>query len=150
MSRRKPRINQDPSAESESPAGTYIDIVISSGKPETVDNNAADNSENNTNNTNNTTNQTDHNNNNTNNTNDNTTTTPETPVAQTKNITIPLPQDGEDTIQVKVVANGKEIYNKSHQKTDGNVTIPIKSEKDVDLQVYFGDEMVEETVIKFN
>ena len=143
-------INQDPSAGSESPAGTYIDIVISSGKPETVDNNAADNSENNTNNTNNTTNQTDHNNNNTNNTNDNTTTTPETPVAQTKNITIPLPQDGEDTIQVKVVANGKEIYNKSHQKTDGNVTIPIKSEKDVDLQVYFGDEMVEETVIKFN
>lgn len=143
-------INQDPSAGSESPAGTYIDIVISSGKPETVDNNAADNSENNTNNTNNTTNQTDHNNNNTNNTNDNNTTTPETPVAQTKNITIPLPQDGEDTIQVKVVANGKEIYNKSHQKTDGNVTIPIKSEKDVDLQVYFGDEMVEETVIKFN
>lgn len=143
-------INQDPSAESESPAGTYIDIVISSGKPETVDNNTADNSENNTNNTNNTTNQTDHNNNNTNNTNDNNTTTPETPVAQTKNITIPLPQDGEDTIQVKVVANGKEIYNKSHQKTDGNVTIPIKSEKDVDLQVYFGDEMVEETVIKFN
>ncbi len=143
-------INQDPSAGSESPAGTYIDIVISSGKPETVDNNAADNSENNTNNTNNTTNQTDHNNNNTNNTNDNNTTTPGTPVAQTKNITIPLPQDGEDTIQVKVVANGKEIYNKSHQKTDGNVTIPIKSEKDVDLQVYFGDEMVEETVIKFN
>lgn len=143
-------INQDPSAGSESPAGTYIDIVISSGKPETVDNNTADNSENNTNNTNNTTNQTDHNNNNTNNTNDNNTTTPETPVAQTKNITIPLPQDGEDTIQVKVVANGKEIYNKSHQKTDGNVTIPIKSEKDVDLQVYFGDEMVEETVIKFN
>lgn len=143
-------INQDPSAGSESPAGTYIDIVISSSKPETVDNNTADNSENNTNNTNNTTNQTDHNNNNTNNTNDNNTTTPETPVAQTKNITIPLPQDGEDTIQVKVVANGKEIYNKSHQKTDGNVTIPIKSEKDVDLQVYFGDEMVEETVIKFN
>ena len=143
-------INQDPSAGSESPAGTYIDIVISSGKPETVDNNTADNNENNTNNTNNTTNQTDHNNNNTNNTNDNNTTTPETPVAQTKNITIPLPQDGEDTIQVKVVANGKEIYNKSHQKTDGNVTIPIKSEKDVDLQVYFGDEMVEETVIKFN
>lgn len=139
-------INQDPSAGSESPAGTYIDIVISSGKPESTNDNTADNTENNTNTT---TNQPSHNNT-TNNTNENNTTTPETPVAQTKNITIPLPQDGDDTIQVKVVANGKEIYNKSHQKTDGNVTIPIKSEKDVDLQVYFGDEMVEETVIKFN
>lgn len=150
-------INQDPSAGSESPAGTYIDIVISSGKPETTDDNTTNSNNNNNNSNNNTSDNTGdntatqpgHTDNSTNNTNSSDTTTT-APVAQTKNITIPLPQDGEDAIQVKVVANGKEIYNKSHQKTDSNVTIPIKSEKDVDLQVYFDDEMVEETVIKFN
>lgn len=69
---------------------------------------------------------------------------------QTKTITIPLPEDGEDTIQVRVLANGKEIYNKSHQKSDGKVDIPVKSKKDATIQVYFGDKMVVEKVVEFN
>ncbi len=132
-------IDQEPTAGSESPKGTYVNIVISSGKPQqepeenTPTQPTSDPTQNNGTQTN--------------------------PPAsggendiepQTKTITIPLPEDGDDVIQVKVVANGKEIYNKSHNKTDGKVDIPVKAKKDANIKVYFGDKLVVEKVIEFN
>ena len=49
-----------------------------------------------------------------------------------------------------MLANGKEIYNKKHQKSDGKVDIPVKSKKDANIQVYFGDKLVVEKVVEFN
>lgn len=136
-------IRQEPTAGSESPKGTYVNIVISMGKQEEEPEQTTQ-------------------------TKQPEPTQPsepkqepksETPAVnepddevqpQTKTITIPLPEDGEDTIQVRVLANGKEIYNKSHQKSDGKVDIPVKSKKDATIQVYFGDKMVVEKVVEFN
>ena len=141
-------IRQEPSAGSESPKGTYVDIVVSGGKEEEPENNE-----------NNSSNVTPPNNNNTTTTPPTQTTPPETTTpqqpddtveAQTKTITIPLPEDGDDIIQVKVVANGKEIYNKEHPKTDGAVNIPVKAKKDAQIQVYFGDKLVVDKTIEFN
>ena len=112
-------LKQTPKADSESPAGTYVDIVVSSGK-------AAEQ------------------------------TQPEdTPPAvepepEVKTLTISFPESANDVIQVKVVANGKEIYNKQHNKSEQKVDIPVKAKRDVTIQVYLDNEKVVEKVVEFN
>ena len=122
-------IDQDPTAGSESPKGTYVNIVISAGKaeePTTPEPNTPE------------------------------TDTPNTPnieeevKPQIKTITIPLPEDGDEIIHVKVLANGKEFYNHKHPKTDGKVDVRVQAKKDTNIQVYFGDTLVVEKVIEFN
>ncbi len=114
-------LKQTPKAESESPAGTYVDIVVSSGKateqtPPTEDNPPAQ---------------------------------PE-PEPEVKTLTISFPESANDVIQVKVVANGKEIYNKQHNKSEQKVDIPVKAKRDVTIQVYLDGEKVVEKVVEFN
>ncbi len=117
-------IDQDPTAGSESPSGTYVNIVVSSGKKEETtppENNP---------------------------------TTPsngeEEVKPQIKTITIPLPEDGDDIIHVRVLANGKEFYNQKHQRSEGKVDVRVQAKKDTNIQVYFGDALVVEKVIEFN
>ena len=139
-------IRQEPTAGSESPKGTYVNIVISSGKNDTQTETPTTSKEPTTNNSTtqpSTNTQTPSSNSNSENSGDNV-------QPQTKTITIPLPEDGDDTIQVRVLANGKDIYNKKHQKSDGKVDIPVKSKKDANIQVYFGDKLVVEKVVEFN
>lgn len=139
-------IRQEPTAGSESPKGTYVNIVISSGKSDTQTETPTTSKEPTTNNSTtqpSTNTQTPSSNSNSENSGDDV-------QPQTKTITIPLPEDGDDTIQVRVLANGKEIYNKKHQKSDGKVDIPVKSKKDANIQVYFGDKLVVEKVVEFN
>ncbi len=114
-------LKQTPKAESESPAGTYVDIVVSSGKateqtPSGEENPPA-------------------------------VTEPEPEV---KTLTISFPESANDVIQVKVVANGKEIYNKQHNKSEQKVDIPVKAKRDVTIQVYLDNEKVVEKVVEFN
>lgn len=126
-------IDQDPTAGSESPQGTYVNIVISAGKAEEVT--PPENSTPEANNPGT----------------PNTPNTPEEEVKpQIKTITIPLPEDGDEIIHVKVLANGKEFYNKKHPKTDGKVDVRVQAKKDTNIQVYFGDTLVVEKVIEFN
>ena len=112
-------LKQTPKADSESPAGTYVDIVVSSGKASEQ-------------------------------------TQPEdTPPAvepepEVKTLTISFPESANDVIQVKVVANGKEIYNKQHNKSEQKVDIPVKAKRDVTIQVYLDNEKVVEKVVEFN
>ena len=65
-------------------------------------------------------------------------------------MTISFPESANDVIQVKVVANGKEIYNKQHNKSEQKVDIPVKAKRDVTIQVYLDDEKVVEKVVEFN
>ena len=113
-------LKQTPKAESESPAGTYVDIVVSSGKaseqipPEEDTPPAVE------------------------------------PEPEVKTLTISFPESANDVIQVKVVANGKEIYNKQHNKSEQKVDIPVKAKRDVTIEVYLDNEKVVEKVVEFN
>lgn len=138
-------ISQSPAANSESPAGTSVNIVISKGKK-------AEEPQNENKNDGQTQTEapssTEPSNNNSSSSN-NAVTEPEVK-PQIKTITIPLPQDGEDEVTVKVVANGKVIHNTKHNKSEGKVDIKVEAKKDANVQVYFDDVMVEEKTVKFN
>lgn len=76
--------------------------------------------------------------------------TTETNTLKTKTLSIILPDRYGDSIQVKVYANGKEIYNKNHQKSEGKIDIPVKSSKDAEVQVYMNEDLVVHKIIKFD
>lgn len=76
--------------------------------------------------------------------------TTQTNVLKTKTLSIILPDGYGDSIQVKVYANGKEIYNKNHQKSEEKIDIPVKSSKDAEVQVYMNEELVVHKIIKFD
>lgn len=68
---------------------------------------------------------------------------------QTKTLTLSLPTDREK-VNVKVIANNKTIYNKTHETSEVAVNIPVSATKDTTVQVYFDNELVSERVVKFN
>lgn len=74
--------------------------------------------------------------------------TPEV-VKQTKTLTLSLPSDRE-TVSVKVIANNKTIYNKTHATSEIAVNIPVSATKDTPVQVYFDNELVIDRVVEFN
>ena len=76
--------------------------------------------------------------------------TTETNTLKTKTLSIILPDRYGDSIQVKVYANGKEIYNKNHQKSEGKIDIPVKSSKDAEVQVYMNEDLVVHKIINFD
>lgn len=72
------------------------------------------------------------------------------PVMKKKTLTITIPEDSEDTVNIKVVANGKEIYNKNHAKSEVTVDIPVQGSKDASVQAYINDVKVVDKVISFD
>ncbi len=77
--------------------------------------------------------------------------TEEKPVQmQKKTFTITIPEDANDTVRVKVVANGKVIHDKNHQKSEGTVDIEVQSSKDASVQAYIDGNLVVDKVISFN
>lgn len=74
--------------------------------------------------------------------------TPE-PEMKQKTLTINIPDSVGDTVKIKVIANGKEIWNKTHNKTEGKVDIPVQSKKDAEVEVYMDDTLVVRKVIEF-
>ena len=44
----------------------------------------------------------------------------------------------------------KEIYNKTHQKSEEKIDIPVKSSKDAEVQVYMNEDLVVHKIIKFD
>lgn len=67
-----------------------------------------------------------------------------------KTLTITIPDDAPDTVTIRAVANGKEIYNKTHSKSQHTIDIPVQSSKDASVQVYIDGVMVADKVIKFD
>lgn len=67
-----------------------------------------------------------------------------------KTLTINIPEDGSETVHIRAVANGKEIYNKDHKRTEGSVDIPVQSSKDASVQVYMDGVLVADKVIYFD
>ena len=78
-------------------------------------------------------------------------TTPSTTedVMKKKTLTINIPDSADDTIVVRVLANGKEIHNKTHQKSEGKVDIVVQSKNDAVVEVYMNGELVVKKVIEF-
>lgn len=72
------------------------------------------------------------------------------PVPKKKTLTISIPKEGGENVQVRAVANGKEIYNKTHKRTEGIVDIVVQSTKDASVQVYMDGSLVADKVIYFD
>lgn len=72
------------------------------------------------------------------------------PPMQKKYLTINFPESAGDTIHIKVLANGNEFYNKTHQKSEGKVDILVQARKDTEIEVYMNDELVVRKIIEFN
>lgn len=73
-----------------------------------------------------------------------------TPEMKRKTLTITIPDDANDTVHIKVVANGKTIYDKTHQKSEVTVDIPVQSSKDASVQAYIDGKLVVDRVISFD
>lgn len=112
-------IAQDPTADSESPKGSYVNIVISEGKQEEPTEPPAKTEE---------------------------------PANEAKktNLTVIIPEDAGDTVQIKVVANGRVIHDRSHNKSEGSVIIPVESSRDATVETYIDGVKVSERVVKFD
>lgn len=66
-----------------------------------------------------------------------------------KTLSIQIPEDSPETVQIKVVANGTEIYNKKHNKSEGTVDIPVQARNDATVEVYIDGNHVMTKVVEF-
>ena len=67
-----------------------------------------------------------------------------------KTLTIKIPDDAGEAVKVRVLANGKEIWNKEHKKSEGKIDITVQSDRDAEVQVYMDDELVVHKMIEFD
>lgn len=67
-----------------------------------------------------------------------------------KTLTISIPDSANDPAQIKVVANGKEIHNQAHLKSEGKVDIVVQAQNDAEVEVYIDGELMVRKVIEFN
>ncbi len=121
-------ISQDPEEGTAVAAGTAVNIVISEKQQETQtpDNSGNEGQQ-------------------------GTTQTPEqNNQMKRKTLTIKIPDDAGETVKVRVLANGKEIWNKEHKKSEGKIDITVQSDKDAEVQVYMDDELVVHKMIEFD
>ena len=115
-------ISQNPGADAKIKTGESVDIVLSEGNNETpVVNNPS---------------------------NDTPSDNPQNAMKK-KTLTISIPDSAGETVSIRVVANGKEIWNKVHQKSEGKVDITVQSSKDAEVEVYMDNELVVHKIIEF-
>ena len=67
-----------------------------------------------------------------------------------KTLSINIPDSAGDTVQVRVIANGKEIHNGTHSKSEGKIDIPVESSTDAEVEVYMDGELVVRKIVEFN
>lgn len=115
-------ISQNPGTDAKIKTGESVDIVLSEGNNETpVVNNPS---------------------------NDTPSDNPQNAMKK-KTLTISIPDSAGETVSIRVVANGKEIWNKVHQKSEGKVDITVQSSKDAEVEVYMDNELVVHKIIEF-
>ena len=73
-----------------------------------------------------------------------------TPEMMKKTLTIKFPESSGETVHVRVLANGKEIHNQTHNKSEEKVDILVQASKDAEVQVYMDDKLVVQKIIEFN
>lgn len=72
------------------------------------------------------------------------------PIAKTKVLTVTFPDWVSDTVNVKVVANGTEIYNKEHSKSEGGARVTVKGTKDAEVEIYIDGKLTDKKTITFD
>lgn len=125
-------LEQSPKAQEKADKGTTVNIVVSSGKkaeatptPSATPTSAPT-------------------------TNGDVTNAEPTPKMMRKTLTIHIPSGTTEKVNVRAVANGKEIYSREHLRSDGSVDIPVQSSKDASVQVYIDGALVADKVIEFD
>lgn len=66
-----------------------------------------------------------------------------------KTLTINIPDSVGDNVSVRVLANGKEIHNATHAKSEGKIDIVVESTKDAEVEVYMDGELVVRKLVEF-
>lgn len=66
-----------------------------------------------------------------------------------KTLTVSFPEGSGENIHVVVKANGKEIHNKTHAKSEGKVDILVESRSDATVEVYMDNVLVVRKIIEF-
>jgi beta-lactam-binding protein with PASTA domain len=70
--------------------------------------------------------------------------------AQVKTLTVSFPDTVGETVQVRIEANGREIYNKTHNKSEGGTQVQVKGTKDTEVKIYFDGNLVSTKTISFD
>lgn len=66
-----------------------------------------------------------------------------------KTLTFQIPDSAGETVQVKVVANGKTIHDQPHSKSEGSFDIQVEASRDATVEVYFDGVLGVKRVIEF-
>ena len=74
-----------------------------------------------------------------------------TPAAKKKQktLTFQIPESAGDTVQVKVIANGKVIHDQPHSKSEGSFDIQVEASRDATVEVYFDGVLGAKRVVEF-
>lgn len=73
-----------------------------------------------------------------------------TPELKKKTLTINIPSGDTESVNIRAVANGREIYNKTHARSEQTVDIPVQASKDASVQVYIDGTLVADKIIQFD
>lgn len=69
---------------------------------------------------------------------------------KTKTLTVSFNDTVGETVRVRIEANGREIHNAVHKKSEGGTQIPVKGTKDAEVKIYFDDQLVATKTISFD
>lgn len=137
--------DQSYTAFSKVPEGTKIDVFISGGKGENneekPDNTNGDDPKKDTENKTSSEND--------GNTSKNTNSSSQIEEMKTKYLSLNLPSD-RTKVTVKLVCDGKTIYEKEHNTASGTADISLKSRGTVNVNIYYDDEFVATKEVKFD
>ncbi|MCC8160983.1 MAG: Stk1 family PASTA domain-containing Ser/Thr kinase [Oscillospiraceae bacterium] len=68
----------------------------------------------------------------------------------TRTFTVKIPDTANDTVDVEIVVNGRSIYNATHSKDEGTVSIDITSSGTAEVQAYIDGSKVSDKTINFS
>lgn len=78
-------------------------------------------------------------------------TKPNTNTTKTKTFSVSIPKgDDDDSVLVKIVANGKTIHEASHKRSEGAVSVEISASSDTLVQAYIDGQKVADKTISFD
>lgn len=143
-------ISQKPAKDSEVSKNSFVNIVLSAGKAQESEPTPTPASQ--PQNNQHTTGNSNHTGGSTNQAPEKTpvpTSTP-APAAKQKVLTIVFPDSVGETVNVKVVANGKVIHNADHAKSEGGTRITVKGSKDANVEIYLDGTLTEQKTISFD
>ena len=72
------------------------------------------------------------------------------PITKQKTLTITFPSWVNDTVNVRVVANGTVIHNQDHSKSEGGTRITVKGSKDATVEIYLDGKLTDTKTITFD